>query len=146
MRNQAKPTPGKAYHVGHNWHETSVYSDETGQRICTMDTEDWGVNEENQDEYEAIQEANAKLIAEAFTVHSELSLTPRQLAEQRAELWKSLETAIYCEISRRLNVSYANEWRKTRELYAGESWLKWIQDANALLIKANPTSGEAANG
>lgn len=37
-----------------------------------------------------IAEANANLIAEAFNVATETGLTPRQLAEQRAELLEAL--------------------------------------------------------
>lgn len=37
------------------------------------------------------QEANAELIAEAFSVATETGLTPRQLAEQRAELLEALQ-------------------------------------------------------
>ena len=35
--------------------------------------------------------ADAHLIADAFTVHHETGLTPRELAEQRAELLEALE-------------------------------------------------------
>jgi hypothetical protein len=38
-------------------------------------------------------EANANLIAEAFTVAHETGLTPRQLAEQRAELLTACKSA-----------------------------------------------------
>jgi hypothetical protein len=42
------------------------------------------------------EEANARLIAEAGTVYHETGLTPRQLAEQRAELIDALESvAVY---------------------------------------------------
>lgn len=39
--------------------------------------------------------ANARLIAEAGTVLHETGLTPRQLAEQRAELLEALEQLLY---------------------------------------------------
>lgn len=40
------------------------------------------------------QETNARLIAEAGTVYHETGLTPRQLAEQRAELLEALDGCI----------------------------------------------------
>lgn len=52
------------------------------------------------------EEGNATLIAEAGNVHHETGLTPRQLAEQRAELLEALEglmaifkdsAGIFCE-------------------------------------------------
>lgn len=42
------------------------------------------------DEGMAIGEANAALVAEAFNTHESTGLTPRQLAEQRAELLGAL--------------------------------------------------------
>lgn len=42
----------------------------------------------------AEEEANARLIAEAGTVHHETGLTPRQLAEQRRELLDALAELI----------------------------------------------------
>jgi len=41
-----------------------------------------------------IAEANANLIAEAFNVATETGLTPRQLADQRAELLDALRALI----------------------------------------------------
>jgi len=52
-------------------------------------------------ENEAERDANAALIAEAGTVTTETGLTPRQLAEQRAELLEALrEIDVICTESR----------------------------------------------
>lgn len=50
-----------------------------------------GVHGSFGDDYRAEVEANAALIAEAGTVANETGLTPRQLADQRAELLAALE-------------------------------------------------------
>ena len=42
-----------------------------------------------------VAKANARLIAEAGTVYHETGLTPRQLAEQRAELLEALQIIEY---------------------------------------------------
>lgn len=44
--------------------------------------------------YAAAAEANAALIAEAGTVANETGLTPRQLADQRAELLEALKEVV----------------------------------------------------
>ena len=51
--------------VEHNWHETGIYAKENNQRICKLDTEDWGVNEDNQYELEDFQKKVARLISAA---------------------------------------------------------------------------------
>lgn len=61
----SKHTEGPWSISNHSWHETSVFSDVTQQRICHMDTEDWGVDEDTEEEYRKEQEANAHLIAAA---------------------------------------------------------------------------------
>ena len=58
-------TPGPWECTTHSWHETGVYSTVQNQRICKLDTEDWGVDESTEDEFGQIQGANARLIAAA---------------------------------------------------------------------------------
>ena len=41
-----------------------------------------------------VSEANARLIGEAFDVHTETGLTPRQIALQRVELLEALKEAL----------------------------------------------------
>jgi hypothetical protein len=48
----------------------------------------------DRNERNAEDEANARLIAEAGTVATETGLTPRQLAEQRAELLEAAKDAL----------------------------------------------------
>ena len=57
--------------------EGQIYPQETGKTLALIPYYD-NTNEE--------QEANAQLIAEAGTVCNKLNLTPKQLADQRAEL------------------------------------------------------------
>ena len=50
--------------VGNSWQYTTIY-DATGEAICCLDLEDWGVNEENQYDLEQRQEMVANLIVQA---------------------------------------------------------------------------------
>lgn len=77
---EAKPTPGP-------WEAGTRYR---GSYVV------WGPDRANEDYFVSIHEGpdagkNARLTAEAGTVYHETGLTPRQLAEQRAELLEALE-------------------------------------------------------
>ena len=50
--------------VANSWQYTTIY-DGSGEAICRLDLEDWGVNEENQYYLEQRQEMVARLIVEA---------------------------------------------------------------------------------
>jgi hypothetical protein len=50
--------------VQNSWQYTTIY-DATGEVICRLDLEDWGVNEENQYDLEQRQEMVAQLILHA---------------------------------------------------------------------------------
>lgn len=92
MSEHAKPTPGpwEAVHNGHFWdiltQRDGLIGDVCASQYIYHDGEPVPRNKS-----EAIAAANARLIAEAGTVHHETGLTPRQLAEQRAELLEALE-------------------------------------------------------
>ena len=69
----------------------------------------------------SIGEANAELVADAFNMREETGLTPRQLAEQRAELLeaaKSLRDNLRCVL--RVNCNCDDEFidRQTSEIDA----------------------------
>lgn len=95
---ETKFTPGPWYSVGHNWHETSVYSKTTEQCICTMDTEGWGVTEETQDEFEAIQTANAHLIKEAPNLYAVLTDARAQIEHLHRKLPTGTDAATLTRI------------------------------------------------
>jgi hypothetical protein len=59
---KGKHTPWKV--VAHNWQNTSIY-DAEGHVVCSLDLEDWGVTEDNQDALEVEQQEYANLIASA---------------------------------------------------------------------------------
>lgn len=52
-----------------------------------------GIGDHTESRTRGNEEANANLIADAFNVYGETSLTPRQLAEQRVELLEALRIA-----------------------------------------------------
>ena len=76
-----------------------------------------------------LREADARLIAEAFNVAHETGLTPRQLAEQRAELLAIAKSF----------VANIEEW--DGEPLPGQRWHKEFFAAKALIAKAQ--GGEA---
>jgi hypothetical protein len=75
--------------------------------------------------------ANARLIAEAGTVTTETGLTPRQLAEQRAELLAALESVLFW-------------WESSKPEFGGvsrgvyESAYTPMQAARSAIAKAEP--------
>ncbi len=79
-------------------------------------------------------EANARLIAEAGTVAHETGLTPRQLAEQRAELLAVLKAAVEAEE------------RATEELAhdgIASGTLIWMAQARTAIARATDTQEDA---
>lgn len=58
--------------------------------------------------------ANARLIAEAGTVHHETGLTPRQLVEQRAELVAAIEALLYADVGDDFN-GFTQEQRDAQD-------------------------------
>ena len=80
-----KPTPGpvNVYHFANSEDACDMglwEIDEAGEQIRDLWDSDQG------EEAVAVAQANADLITEAFDVHTETGLTPRQLAEQRDAL------------------------------------------------------------
>lgn len=72
--------------VQHNWHETSINAKENQQRICKLDTEDWDVNEDNQDELENIQLQVAHLIIAAPNMLNFLNQLQKEVNAGQASL------------------------------------------------------------
>lgn len=98
--------------VNHNWHETSVFSDVTQQRICHMDTEDWGVDEDTEEEYRKEQESNAKLIAAAPDLLRELKEAREGLRWYYAVYSDSVAKGDY-EAMERIEAAISKaEWRE----------------------------------
>lgn len=95
----AKPTPGE-WTVNFSYssdipenarvviHAPPKSEKHTGTKVAEAEFACQGSNYHVSDRNEA--EANARLIAEAGTVYHETGLTPRQLADQRAELLEAL--------------------------------------------------------
>jgi len=81
MTEHAKPTPGPWFVRGKTANLQIAIVGPSGELSDSI-AYAWGQNGE--------AEANARLIAEAGTVHHETGLTPRQLVEQRAELLEAL--------------------------------------------------------
>jgi hypothetical protein len=74
-------------------------------------------------------EANAMLIAEAGTVHHETGLTPRQLAEQRKELFEALKACLSC-------LEVWIEESAGSDLQAGPEDFDAVKAAHAAILKA----------
>ena len=72
------------------WHIDSRHYAQTGAGTWSGLAVAYGCDDVP-DEGARVAEANARLIAEAGTVLHETGLTPRQLAEQRAELLEALQ-------------------------------------------------------
>ena len=88
MINAAKPTAGP-WRFEYNDHFFEVRAEGRYRGgICNVHSAEYigGITRSE-------SEANASLIAEAGTVYHETGLTPRELAEQRAELLEALEWA-----------------------------------------------------
>lgn len=120
---EAKPTPGPwrfERHDGGQWFGNIVSyglgtTEEGVQIIRTIDCLRRGVPEEE-------MLATALLIAEAGTVYHETSLTPRQFAEQRAELLAALhDAADFIKGRDRGNPAHETGWESDEHL---DAWLK----------------------
>jgi hypothetical protein len=114
-------TRGKWEVVFHNWGNRGIYAGE--KRIAGLSIESTAT-EENQDELEKEMNANAHLIAEAGTVANETGLTPRELKEQRDNLYWACKK-VFSEL---------NKYR------AGKGQSEKIIDATYLLEKAIKTA------
>lgn len=88
MSEAIKPTQGPWSVCEHSWCDTSISAPSTDHAICRLDINH--ATEESQEADEAQMAANARLIAEAGTVHHETGLTPRQLVERVKELEEAL--------------------------------------------------------
>ncbi len=110
----AKPTPGP-WKYGHIGKDEFWIGPEYEQWVGCV-TRDHGGN----------HEANARLIAESGTVHHETGLTPRQLAEQRAELLEALEKA-----SATIGAIY--QWVENVEKAGGSTNIEGISVCHAML-------------
>lgn len=88
--------------------------------------------------------ADAHLIAEAFNVHHETGLTPRQLAEQRAELLEALEPfALIAEYDIGADESDGDDYRPMqRHNVAPRVTVGHLRQALAAIARAK---GEKAN-
>lgn len=91
MSEAMKPTPGPWSVFEHSWCETSISAPSTDNAICLLDINH--ATEESQEADEAQMAANARLIAEAGTVHHTTGLTPMQLVERVKELEDALRVA-----------------------------------------------------
>lgn len=87
MSEAIKPTPGPWTVVENSWEVSTVSAGSVEVARCYVDC---NVTEDTQTEDEAIMNANARLIAEAGTVHHETGLTPSQLVERVKELEEAL--------------------------------------------------------
>lgn len=85
----AKITPGRWVFNQFVEHAGTISADTVGKRIAVICAPSLGQTSET--------DANGRLIAEAGTVANETGLTPRQLADQRAELLGLLQELIDIE-------------------------------------------------
>lgn len=97
MSEAGKPTPGaweiKPIEDGKEY--IRIRGTMLGSRfkIANVLMPNYGPGTKWQERDDAEAQANARLIAEAGTVHHEIGLTPRQLLEQRDSLLKQLQAA-----------------------------------------------------
>src|SRR5690606_14906425 len=75
----------------HGLYRVDIMAHEGRKSVATVVVKRPPVNRDMEAEDYPEGWANAHLIAEAFNVHHETGLTPRQLAEQRAEMIAALE-------------------------------------------------------
>ena len=98
--------------VGHNWHETSIYMADK-RRLCLLDTEDWGVTEDNQDELEGEQTRLANFISKA----PEMASIIRQQQEMIEKMADALELMIVTHHYDRSNCKDIIQARKALSEY-----------------------------
>lgn len=92
-QNAVQHNAGPWSSISHNWHETSVYA-ASGLRVCKLDTEDWGVTEETEDEFGQKQEANARLIAAAPDLLVALQFLLTASGEQLTTAFEQAQEAV----------------------------------------------------
>lgn len=80
--------------VQHNWHETSINAEKSQQRVCKLDTEDWDVNEYNQDELEDIQLKVARLIVAAPNMLKVLQALEQNIISGNAQVDENTKQSI----------------------------------------------------
>ncbi len=71
--------------VKNSWQYTTIHN-ESGEAICTLDLEDWGVTEENQDELEARQAKVAAKIAAAPELYEALETSDALIVKAQSIL------------------------------------------------------------